>query len=371
MTVLAKVTPGAVRPRARAALDAIAPYEPGMTPELARRRLKGLSFAKLSSNENPLGPSPAAFAAAARALAEAGSYPDSTSLALRQALSLHLERPLDRVTAGPGSEALIDYFFRAYLSPGDALLLSRPTFPSYEIFARSAGAAIIDVPRDDTFAIDVAAVRRALRARPKALALCTPNNPTGNRTSRGDLEAILEATSLETIVLLDEAYVEFHDQGGALDLLETWGGVFLLTRTFSKAYGLAGLRVGYGVASGPEVLAAFDRLRPAFNLTSASQAAAIAALADHAHLRRGVSAVIAERGRMEQALTEAGLSHTASQANFIFVRSPLPLDVAFERLLSAGVIVRPIRFGDGYFRITVGEARINDLVLAELSAMNR
>jgi histidinol-phosphate aminotransferase len=217
----------------------------------------------------------------------------------------------------------------------------------------------------------VAAVRRALGAKPKALALCTPNNPTGNRTSRRDLEAILEATPLETLVLLDEAYVEFHDEGGALDLLEAWGGVFLLTRTFSKAYGLAGLRIGYGVASGPEVLEAFDRLRPAFNLTSPSQAAAIAALTDQDHMRRGVRTVIAERGRMERTLTEAGLFHTASQANFIFVRSPQPLDVAFERLLAAGVIARSIRFGEGYFRITVGEAQINDLVLAELVAMSR
>jgi histidinol-phosphate aminotransferase len=356
---------------ARKALDAIVPYEPGMTPELARRRLKRPTFAKLSSNENPFGPSPAAIAAAIGALSDAGSYPDSTSLTLRQALSRHVGAPLERVAAGPGSEALIDYFFRAYLSPGDALLLSRPTFPSYEIFARSAGAEIIDIPRDETFAIDVAAVRRALSARPKAMALCTPNNPTGNRTTRSDLKAILEATPLETIVLLDEAYVEFHDEGGALDLLEAWGGVFLLTRTFSKAYGLAGLRVGHGVASGPEVLDAFDRLRPAFNLTSVSQAAAIAALGDQAHLRRGVEAVTAERARMEEALTEAGLFHTASQANFIFVRSPQPLDVAFERLLAAGLIVRPIRFGAGYFRITVGEAAINDRVLDELLAMSR
>jgi histidinol-phosphate aminotransferase len=227
------------------------------------------------------------------------------------------------------------------------------------------------VPRDSGFAIDVDAVREALRRRPKALALCTPNNPTGNRTSRRDLAAILEATPLETLVLMDEAYVEFHDEGGALDLLEAWGGVYLLTRTFSKAYGLAGLRIGYGVASGPEVLEAFDRLRPAFNLTSASQAAAVAALADQDHLRRGVETVIAERGRMERALTETGLVHTASQANFVFVRSPQPLGLAFERLLAAGVIARPIRFGDGYFRITVGEAPVNDLVLAELVAMSR
>jgi histidinol-phosphate aminotransferase len=371
MVNVAQVQADPQRPRARAALDAISPYEPGMTPELASRRFGRRAYAKLSSNENALGPSPRALAAASAALAETRSYPDSTSAALRRALSEHLGVPFDRVAAGPGSEALIDYFIRAYLSPGDAILLSRPTFPSYEIFARSAGARIVDVPRDSEFAIDVEAVRRALRGRPRVLALCTPNNPTGNRISRRDLSAILGATPLETVVLLDEAYVEFHDEGGALDLLEAWGGVFLLTRTFSKAYGLAGLRVGYGIASGAEVIEAFDRLRPAFNLTRPSQAAAIAALADQDHLRRGVETVVAERARMERALTEAGLFHTPSQANFVFVRSPGPIGAAFERLLAAGLIVRPIPVGDGYFRITVGTRADNDKMMAELTAMAR
>ncbi|MGH7024435.1 MAG: histidinol-phosphate transaminase [Candidatus Dormibacterales bacterium] len=357
------------RPRPRRALDAITPYEPGMSPELAGNRFGARGFAKLSSNENPYGPSPRAAQAAIAALAHPETYPDSASGALRRALAGHLKLPVERVAAGPGSEALIDYFFRAYLSPGDALLLSRPTFPSYEIFARSAGAEIVDVPRDGAFEIDIAAVRAALARRPKALALCTPNNPTGTRTSRRDLAAILEATSHDTIVLLDEAYIEFHDDESALDLLEAWGGVFLLTRTFSKAYGLAGLRVGYGVASTPAVLAAFDRLRPAFNLTSASQAAAIAALADEEHMRRGVAAIVAERDRMQEALTRAGIDHAPSQANFVFVRSPEPIDEAFDRLLAAGLIVRPIRFGEGWFRITLGRPAENDRLLAELTAM--
>jgi histidinol-phosphate aminotransferase len=359
------------RPRAREALDAISPYQPGMSPELARRRFGPRDYAKLSSNENPFGPSPRAIEAAGRALGDAATYPDSTSQALRRALADHLGVPIERVAAGPGSEALIDYFFRAYLSVGDTLLLSQPTFPSYEIFARSAGAEIVDVPRDSAFQIDVAAVTRALRRRPRLLALCTPNNPTGNLTSRHDLKAILGATPHETIVLMDEAYFEFHEVGGALDLLEAWGGVFLLTRTFSKAYGLAGLRVGYAVASSPDVVDAFDRLRPAFNLTTASQAAAIAALADQDHMRRGVRAIAAERGRMQRALSEAGISHTTSHCNFVFVRSPIAIHEAFDRLLAAGLIARPIPVDEGYFRITVGKRAENDKVLAALSAMTK
>jgi histidinol-phosphate aminotransferase len=369
MIGVANVETAIERPRARPALDAISPYEPGMSPELASRRFGPLAWAKLSSNENPFGPSPHAIEAALGALGQSATYPDSTSLDLRRALAAHLQTPIERVAAGPGSEALIDYFFRAYLSPGDTVLLSRPTFPSYEIFARSAGAEIIDVPRDSGFDIDVAAVTRALRRRPRLLALCTPNNPTGNLTSRRDLRAILKATPHETIVLMDEAYFEFHEEGGARDLLEAWGGVFLLTRTFSKAYGLAGLRVGYAIASSSDVLDAFDRLRPAFNLTSASQAAAIAALADEDHMRRSVRAIAAERARMERALTKAGVTHTASHCNFVFVRSPISIDKAFDRLLAAGLIVRPIGLDEGYFRITVGMPPDNDKVLAELAAM--
>ncbi len=338
-----------------------------MTPEAAGRRFGRDTFAKLSSNENPFGPSPRAIEAAMAALAHPETYPDASSTHLRRALADHLGVAFERVTAGPGSEALIDYFFRAYLEPGDALLLSRPTFPSYEIYARSAGAEIIDVPRTAGFDLDVEAVRSALRRRPKALALCTPNNPTGNRASRADLAAILKATSLETVVLLDEAYIEFHDEGGGLDLLEAWGGVFLLTRTFSKAYGLAALRIGYGVVSEPEVIDAFDRLRPAFNLTTVSQAAAIAALADQDHMRRGAAAIVAERERMHRVLTAAGVFHTSSQANFVFVRSPGAIDEVFDRLLAAGLIVRPIRVGEGYFRITVGAPADNDRMLAALT----
>jgi histidinol-phosphate aminotransferase len=338
-----------------------------MSPEIAARRFGPQAYAKLSSNENPFGPSPRAMEAAMAALTHSETYPDSTSTQLRRALAAHLDVAFERVAAGPGSEALIDYFFRAYLEPGDELLLSRPTFPSYEIFARSAGAEIIDVPRTAGFDLDVEAIRAALRRRPKALALCTPNNPTGNRASRADLAAILEATSHETVVLLDEAYVEFHDEGGGLDLLEDWGGVFLLTRTFSKAYGLAALRVGYGVVSGPEVIDAFDRLRPAFNLTTVSQAAAVAALADQDHMRRGTAAIVAERERMQRALTAAGVVHTPSQANFVFVRSPGPADEVFDRLLAAGLIVRPIRVGDGHFRVTVGLPADNDRMLAQLT----
>jgi histidinol-phosphate aminotransferase len=354
-------------PRPRAAVTAISPYQAGMTPDLARRRFGHRAFAKLSSNENPYGPSQRAIEAASDVLTQLEFYPDSSSAALRQALATHVNRPPERIVTGPGSEALIDYFLRAYLEPGERLLLSRPTFPSYDIFALSAGATIVDAPRTAAFELDVAAIASALRKAPKAMVLCSPNNPTGNRTSRRDLGAILDATPTATLILFDEAYFEFQDEASALDLLEDWGGVFLLVRTFSKAYGLAGMRVGYGVASGPEVVGALDALRPAFNIASPSQAAAIAALADQGHMRAGVARIAAERDRIEARLREAGVVHTPSMANFAFVRCRDSLASTFDRLLRAGLIVRPIPIrGEAWLRITVGKPADNDDLLAQL-----
>ena len=368
MVMRAKIeTAGPSLPRPRDALGTISPYQPGMTPTLARRRFGGLDFAKLSSNENPHGPSPRAIAAAIDALSHAESYPDSASTDLRDALASHLGVAAERIVTGPGSEALIDYFFRSYLEAGDNLMLSRPTFPSYDIFALAAGARIVDVPRTAAFDLDVGALTDALHQAPKALALCTPNNPTGNHTARRDIEAILAATPLSTLILFDEAYFEFQDEASALDLLDAWGGVYLLIRTFSKAYGLAGLRVGYGVASGPEVVAALDRARPAFNIAAPSQAAAIAALADQAHLRAAVADIAGERDRIERALGAAGIVHTRSVANFVFVRCDAPLDEAFDGLLAAGLIVRPIPVrGEAWLRITVGKAVDNDRLIDHL-----
>ena len=270
------------RPRARGTLAGISPYEPGMSPETAALRFGAQTFAKLSSNENPFGPSPRAIEAAMAALAHPETYPDSTSTRLRRALATHLDVAFERVAAGPGSEALIDYFFRAYFEPGDALLLSRPTFPSYEIFARSAGAQIVDVPRTAGYDLDIEAIRAALRRRPKALALCTPQTIRPATAPRAptwppfSTRPRWRPSSSST-----RPISSFTTEGGGLDLLEAWGGVFLLyPHLFQGLWtgGFAGRLRRRLRAGGHRRLP--DRLRPAFNLTTVSQAAAIAGLAD-------------------------------------------------------------------------------------------
>ena len=357
------------RPPFRPALDTISAYQAGMSLAEASRRYGRHDFVKLASNENLFGPSPKVYEAIAAA-DPLELYPDPYSERLREAIGGRLGLDPRRVIMGAGSETLIDLLMRALLEPGDRAQVSQPTFPLYAITAGSIGAALVNVPRLPNFDLDVEATVAALQSDPpRLLILCTPNNPTGNAIPQGDIERILRATPHETVVLFDEAYFEFNDGVDALSLLEAWGGHWLLTRTFSKAYGLAGARVGYGIASDAELVGYLDRLRPAFNVTTLSQAAAVAAWGDQAHLKRTLEVTIAERERVEQALSDLQVRHTTSKANFVFVECRHDVAETAERLLARGLIVRPIPIGDyGWLRITVGRPEDNDRLLAELPA---
>jgi histidinol-phosphate aminotransferase len=228
----------------------------------------------------------------------------------------------------------------------------------------------VDAPRTRDFDLDVDATVDMLgRERPKLLILCSPNNPTGNAIAAADIARVLAATSHATFVMFDEAYFEFNDSMDVRALLERWGGHWLLLRTFSKAYGLASQRIGYGLASDEQIVGYLDRLRPAFNVTALSQIAARAAWADTSHLERTVALTVAERERLQAALADRQIRHTPSKANFVFVECRVPVGQAAERLLSQGLIVRPVPIGpNGWLRITVGLRPDNDRVIAELPA---
>lgn len=361
-------TASPTRPPFRASLDSIRAYQAGMSLEEAGRRYGRDDFVKLASNENLFGPSPKVYEAI-KAVAALELYPDPYAEKLRGAIAEGLGVDVGRVIMGSGSETLVDILFRATLEPGDLVQLSSPTFPLYFLVAGAIGARISDVPRKGNFDLDVEATAAALRANPpKLLVLCNPNNPTGNAITDEELQAVLAATPKDTVVLYDEAYYEYNDPSDALARLDAWGGHYLLTRTFSKAYGLAGMRVGYGIASSAELVGYLDRIRPAFNIPSLSQAGALAAWGDRAHLEQTVASTRAERARIEQALDELQIRHAPSQANFILIESSKPYQEAAETLLSRGVIVRPIPIGDnGWLRITIGRPQDNDRMLAELA----
>ncbi len=352
----------------RAALDGVVAYKAGMTLAEAGRRTGLSDFAKLASNENLLGASSKVADAVMAAVAEPQIYPDPYCETLRAAIGQRLGVSSDRLVVSPGSEALIDYVFRAVLAPGDEILLSSPTFPAYDIFARCAEATIVDVPRLANFDLDVPAVAAAAAKGPKLLILCTPNNPTGNALSKEAVETVLAATPKTTLVFVDEAYREYYEAYDMLAVLEAWGGPWIAARTFSKAYGLAGMRVGYGIASSEELIAYLDRLRPPFNVTAVSQAAALAAWEDREHLASTVALTLAERARVEAALDEMGVEYTRSEANFVFLRTPAGPEATAMRLLHEGLIVRPTPVKGGWVRITIGRPADNDRLIAGLPA---
>jgi histidinol-phosphate aminotransferase len=243
-----------------------------------------------------------------------------------------------------------------------------PTFPAYAIFAKACEAEILEIPARAGLDIDVEGLIAAAARGPDLLVLCTPNNPTGVALELAALEAILAATPRSTMVLVDEAYLEFDDLD-SMAALSAWGGEWVSLRTFSKAYGLAGVRVGYLIASSPSVVEAIDRLRPHFNVGAMAQAAALAAFEDQAHLSAVVAKIVEERERLHRAIDAEGLWRTPSRANFVFIRTPGDPNLAAERLLAQGLIVRPVPPAQA-LRITVGRPEQNSRVIAALSELS-
>jgi histidinol-phosphate aminotransferase len=357
----------AAQPRLfRASLEGVHAYQAGMTLEEAGRRYARSDFAKLASNENLHGCSPKVYEAL-RAFDHLEIYPDPYSERLRGAIAHRLGVEMGRVILGAGSETLIDLVIRAVIEVGDRALISSPTFPLYASGLRLAGAQILDIPRLPNFDLDVEATTAELRTRPKLAFICSPNNPTGNAVADADLERIIEATPAETLLVIDEAYHEFNAPSDPLPMLERRRAPWMLLRTFSKAYALAGARVGYGIASSADVVGYLDRLRPAFNITAVSQAAALAAWRDPEHMARTVEMITGERERVIAALEQLQVRCAPSRANFVFLKPRLPYQDAAERLLSLGLIVRPIPVGeDGWLRVTIGRPADNDRLLEAL-----
>lgn len=358
----------------------LTPYQPGK-PEGELAREYGVSdIVKLASNENPLGPSPRALAAAQEAVAGAHRYPDGGAWALRQQLAAGHDVAPECLIFGNGSNDVLDLVARAFLAPGRSAVFAEHAFAVYPIATRSAGAEAVVVPANPAnhphpFGHDLAAMAEAAR-RPgvAVMFVANPNNPTGTWVDGDAVAALLAAVPREVIVVLDEAYVEYaRDVPGYVDGRRwlTRHPNLVLTRSFSKAYGLAGLRVGYGIAH-PAVADLMNRVRHPFNVNAAAQAAALAALEDEAHIARSVAENAAERGRLTTGLERLGLRVLPSAGNFVCARVGDAAAVN-EALLRAGVIVRPVA-GYGlpeWLRISVGRPGENDRLLAALADCRR
>jgi histidinol-phosphate aminotransferase len=347
----------------RADLDALPSYVPGRSPADLAREL-GLSEAiKLASNEVPYGPLPGVVEAIAEAAAGVHRYPDMGVVALRELLAERHGVSADRIATGCGSVALCEHLARATCLPGDEILYSWRSFEAYPIIAATTGATSVRVPNDAGHGHDLAAMAAAVTDRTRMVLVCNPNNPTGTSVRRADLDRFLDAVPDDVLVVLDEAYREFVTDADVPDGLRTYGhrrNVVVL-RTLSKAWGLAGLRVGFLVAQ-PEVAAAVRKVVTPFSTSAVAQAAALAALRQEEEVRRRCALVVAERDRLTESVRKLGVDVPDSQANFVW----LPLgDKAAEFAAACearGVIVRPFQ-GDGV-RVTVGTPAENDAFLA-------
>lgn len=320
---------------------------------------------KLSSNENPFPPLPGVEAAIADAAASVNRYPDFGSARLLTALAARLDVGGDQIALGTGSVAVLGQVMTAMTGPGTEIVIPWRSFEAYPILAVLAGASLVRVPLRDDGAHDLDAMANALTERTRLVMVCTPNNPTGPSVTREALEAFLARVPGDVVVAIDEAYVEFvRDEAAphALDLALSRPNVIVL-RTFSKAYGLAGLRVGYAV--GPAAI--ISELRKAqlpFGVTVMAEQAAIASLGAEAELLRRVEVLVRERSRVQEELRTMGYWTPDAQGNFVWLPLGVRADEFAHAAAEGGVVVRPFT-GDGV-RVTVGEPTANDRWLAVL-----
>ena len=362
----------------RPQIRAFAPYLPGRSMESVRRERGLRRILKLASNENPLGPSPRALRALRRVGPGFLRYPDGASTALREALARKWKVPARRVIAGAGSDELIELLGKAFLNPGDSVVVSEHAFLRYRMAAELMGAGVITVPMR-RYTHDLPAMGAALRADTKLLFIANPNNPTGTYNARAELSALLErveranrARRAPVLVVVDEAYYEYAralapDYPDTLALQKRYACLLTL-RTFSKAHALAGLRIGYGLGE-PAVIAALDRVRPPFNVSIAAQVSAQASLGDEAHLRRSVRLVESQRKEILPVLARWGLPVVPSVGNFFLVDvSPRRGAELFEKLLDRGIIVRSMdEYGyPNHVRVTYGLPQENRKFLQAL-----
>jgi histidinol-phosphate aminotransferase len=350
---------------------AIAPYVPGK-PMAALKREYGISDSvKLASNENPLGPSPAALAAIEANLGDLHRYPDGAGHELTRKLAAKHQVARERLVLGNGSDEIIGLLAQTLLSPGDEVLIPTPSFLMYEISVRSMGATPRFVPLKN-LAIDLDGLRAQVNEKTRLIFVCNPNNPTGTAIPVNAMHAFLDDLPQRVVVVVDEAYIEFASDSSCFNSLRDGAGYprLVTLRTFSKAYGLAGLRVGYGVM--PAALAELlHRIRPPFNVNSIAQVAAAAALDDESFLKRSIELVHAGLGDLAAALDKLGLRHYPTQANFFLIDVDRPAEQVFERLLRRGVIVRSMRsYGfDRFIRINVGLPEENARFIGALEAV--
>jgi len=350
----------------KAHIRSLEPYKPGKPIEELERELGIEGAIKLASNESPLGPSPRAVAAVREAVAGIHRYPDGASFALRRKLAAKLGVEAGQLVFGCGADEILELIAKCVLGPGDECVFAWPSFAMYPIVVQGMGATPVAVPLDGALVHDLDAMRRAIGPRTRLVFVCNPNNPTGTSVGRAAFDAFVEALPADVVLAVDEAYVEYarrKDFPRSLDWVSRRPGTVVL-RTFSKIYGLAGLRIGYGVAD-PELASYLERARHPFNVNRLAEAAALAALDDAEHAERSLAVNSEGMAYLSRELAALGVEVWPSDANFLLARIGAGVH---EALLREGVIVRPLAgFGmPDHVRISIGLPEENERLVKTL-----
>ncbi|MBN9045373.1 MAG: histidinol-phosphate transaminase [Rhizobiales bacterium] len=347
-------------------------YNSGLTLKEVRERYHPAVIAKLGSNENPLGASGDVIASQKDLRDLFRLYPDPKGRDLCEAIANRFGVDASGIILGNGSEDLIAVVCKAVVRPGDMVTTLYPSFPLHEDYAVLMGGKVERIEILPDFSIDTAALIAAAKRKPRMIMFANPMNPVGTWIGQRDFERFLDAVDIDTLLVVDEAYAEYargEDYPATLDLLRAGNKSWMLLRTFSKAYGLAGLRIGFGIISSPELVDFLNRVRTPFNTNAIAQAAAIAALQDEKHISRTVTLAVSERARVTAALRQWGIKVAPSKGNFVFFDCGEDAAAFAETLLMAGVIVKPWRQA-GYttfIRASIGSIAENDQFLNVLS----
>lgn len=347
-------------------IKAIQPYVPGKPLEELERELGISNSIKLASNENPIGPSPKAMKAIENSFSDLNRYPDGAGYYLKNALSEALSVSTDELILGNGSNELLDIAARTYLQAGDEAVMASPSFVVYGMAVQSVGGRSIQIPLKE-YRHDLVAMAAAITPRTKMVFIANPNNPTGTINTADEFDLLMEKVTEDMLVVIDEAYYEYVSDPAYADSMKHFraGMNILILRTFSKIYGLAGLRIGYGIAK-KDIITDMNRLREPFNTNSIAQKAALAALEDREHVENSRRVNNEGKQYLYKELAALGISYIPTEANFIY----MPVDdsaVLNEGLLKKGIIIRPM--GPKAVRVTIGLAEENKRFIEALRAV--
>jgi histidinol-phosphate aminotransferase len=336
-------------------IRSLVPYAPGKPIEEVEREIGIANSLKLASNENPLGPSPLALAAMRQKLAQLHLYPDGDCFYLKDALTAKLHVSSEQLIFGNGSNEIIELAIRTFMRAGDEAVMARQAFVVYKLIVQAVGGISKEVPLRD-FTHDLKAIGEAISSKTRIVFLANPNNPTGTIYRKAQWEAFLKQVPPDLLIIVDEAYFEYVEAADYPNSLHyhQQGKTLLTLRTFSKLYGLAGLRIGYGIAD-KEIISLMHRVRQPFNVNAPAQWAALAALDDREHVRRSLESNRQGLQYVTGELAGLGIEYVPSHGNFILLRVGQGEDV-FNRLLAQGIIVRPMagyQFPE-YIRVTIG-----------------